>query len=699
MNLPRVFSLSISIFFALILFVITFTSVALWVAQPLDFTFHQFSYVFILIVPLSAWCAWRFRYALVTSLQPLSTSTSYNVAPAIVAPLKAVFIAAALFIACLLFTLLNANSAFSYSWLLGALGCGVLLLTTTNSSAQQQEQGQFTPPPSIHSVGLFITSLSLIVLYLFSASTNADDTHFVSYVVGLLQHPDSVLFSKDVIFNESLPNHIFALNLGQSWELLIAFTASVTGVNHLTLYYLAAPCLLLFFVPWVTYAFLRIFSEKHAFLSAIVALVFLIFWSTNNHLHGYFFIPRFFQGKALLLMLFVPLVCIYTLLWCRTKQAQYLLLTGAAIVTCGGVSSTGLYVAGLIAGICVLAFSPWSALPLLRNLCLLAVISVPNIVMLGVVKHNIDQTKAHIPVTIIESELVEKSSAAMSASPLPAKPEERPIQSMYWLFGDHYSLFLILALLFGALIVAAASSREQNAPMLRWLGLIFILCFSHPLASFLGSAIGLGNLIWRYHWAIPLSLVIGLSCIALLQNARAFANFVSSKSVPAIKPALIYLPSALIGVVLCALLFLNAGLLKDKFGTSPMFIKVPTHAMLAAAQTAKLTSKDDIILAQSLVSQMLPMLPRDAALIASRPLYWEHPYFTKAETAFRKAIQAYTDNIDTLTNQQLVAYRGMLSQANVTVVVTPPLTQKAIDTLSLRELSRAGDYTIYRISE
>lgn len=699
MNLPRVFSLSISTFFALILFVITFTSVALWIAQPLDFTFHQFSYVFILIVPLSAWCAWRFRYALVTSLQPLSTSTSYNVAPAIVAPLKAVFIAAALFIACLLFTLLNANSAFSYSWLLGALGCVVLLLTTTNNSAQQQEKGQFTPPPSIHSLGLFITSLSLIVLYLFSASTNADDTHFVSYVVGLLQHPDSVLFSQDVIFNESLPNHIFALNLGQSWELLIAFTANITGVNHLTLYYLAAPCLLLFFVPWVTYAFLRIFSEKHAFLSAIVALVSLIFWSTNNHLHGYFFIPRFFQGKALLLMLFVPLVCIYTLLWCRTKQAQYLLLTGAAIVTCGGVSSTGLYVAGLIAGICVLAFSPWRALPLLRNLCLLAVISVPNIVMLGVVKHNIDQTKAHIPVTIIESELVEKSSAAMSASPLSAKPEERPIQSMYWLFGDHYSLFLILALLFGALIVAAASSREQNTFTLRWLGLIFILCFSHPLASFLGSATGLGNLIWRYHWAIPLSLVIGLSCIALLQNARAFANFVSSKSVPAIKPALIYLPSALIGVVLCALLFLNAGLLKDKFGTSPMFIKVPTHAMLAAAQTAKLTSKGDTILAQSLVSQMLPMLPRDAALIASRPLYWEHPYFTKAETAFRKAIQAYTDNIDTLTNQQLVAYRGMLSQANVTVVVTPPLTQKAIDTLSLRELSRAGDYTIYRISE
>ncbi|QDG39200.1 hypothetical protein FJN14_12355 [Alteromonas mediterranea] len=699
MNLPRVFSLSISIFFALILFVITFTSIALWVAQPLNFTFHQFSYAFILILPLSTWCAWRSRYALVTALQPISATKPYAAASPITPPLNAAFTAAALFIACLLFTLLNANSAFSYSWLLGALGCGVLLLKTTNSSVQQQEKGQFAPPPSMHTVGLCITSLSLIVLYLFSASTNADDTHFVSYVAGLLQHPNSVLFSQDVIFNESLPNHIFALNLGQSWELLIAFTASVTGANHLTLYYFAAPCLLLFFVPWVTYAFLRIFSEKHALLGTIVALVFLIFWSTNNHLHGYFFIPRFFQGKALLLMLFVPLVCTYTLLWCRTNQAQYLLLTGAAIVACGGVSSTGLYVAGLTAGICVLAFSPWRALPLLRNFCLLAIISVPNIVMLGVVKYNIDQTKAYAPVTIIESVLSEGNSAELSASPSPSTQVQRSIHSMYWLFGDHYSLVLILALLFGALIVTSASFREQNAFTLRWLGLIFILCFSHPLASFLANVSGLGNLIWRYHWSTPLSLVIGLSAIALLQNAKGFADFMSSRSMPAIKPALIYLPSALIGVVLCALLFLNAGLLKNKFGTSPMTIKVPTQAMLAASETTKLTSKNDTVLAQALVSQMLPMLPRDAALIASRPLYWEHPYFTKAEITFRRAVQAYTDNINTLTDQQLVAYRNMLLQANVTVVVTFPLSQKTTDALSLHEVSKAGGYNIYRISE
>ena len=120
--------------------------------------------------------------------------------------------------------------------------------------------------------------------------------------------------------------------------------------------------------------------------------------------------------------------------------------------------------------------------------------------------------------------------------------------------------------------------------------------------------------------------------------------------------------------------------------------------MRAAKETARVTSKSDTIIAQDIVAQMLPMLIRDAKLIASRPLYWSQPYFSSEETKLRERLQTLTDNLDRLTDEQLVAYQSSLKLAGITIIVAESLPPKIIESLSLKPLAQLDAWGIYRVT-
>lgn len=680
--------------FTFLFFLVSFTSFVLWPLQNIGISFYEFTLIFPVITLASLFLIFRFKLYLFRCSLMYSAPSSPHVKACTKSPLFGLALVTFTFV--LVSILLKLDESFSYAWLLGAFGCSGLLFFTEQRIKVQELKTKEMPPA--HVFALSVTSATLILLYLLSTATNADDTHFVSYIAGLLKHPDAPLFSVDVIFNQSLPNHIFSLNLGQSWELIVATMSYYTGTNHLFWYYTLAPCVLIAFVPWVTYAFISQLSPRYALIGTLFSLCFLVLWSTHNHMHGFFFIPRFFQGKALLLMLFVPLTCYLVFLWCRTNLLRYLLATGTAMIACGGVSSTGFYISGIAAGVSVLAFSSWRIQTVIKNLTLLAIVSLPNLTMLIVVKNAIANVEAYSPTLSIEGlNYLSNNLSYLNQIPL-SEPVKRPISSMYWLFGDHYSLFIILVLLFSALLFTYTSKSSTRQLSLRWLCLIFILCFSHPLASFLGSTVGPGNLIWRFHWSIPLSLVLGVSAALIIQHSSAFFNFIFSSDLIAKKYSKVLSYTVLLGIT-ALMMVLNSDLLQQKYSTRVSPQKVPSYAMNAASEAVKMTSPNDIIIASYLVAQMLPMLPREATLIASRPLYWQQPYFTSDETMFRKQLQALTDNIQLLTPEQLNDYKTLLKLAGVTVLITTPLSKETEELLSLKALRSLEAYTIYKVTE
>lgn len=680
--------------FTFLFFLVSFTSLVLWPLQSIGISFYEFTLIFPVVTLASFFLTFRFKLYLFRCSLMFSVPSNSHVKAFTKRSLFGLALVTFTFV--LLTTLLKFDKNFSYVWLIGALGCSGLLFFTEQKIKVQKLKTKEIPPSQ--AFALLITSATLILLYLLSTATNADDTHFVSYIAGLLKHPDAPLFSVDVIFNQSLPNHIFSLNLGQSWELIIATMSYYTGTNHLIWYYTLAPCVLIAFAPWVTYAFISQLSPRYALIGTLFSMCFLVLWSTHNHMHGFFFIPRFFQGKALLLMLFVPLTCYLALLWCRTNLIRYLLATGTAMIACGGVSSTGFYVSGIAAGVSVLAFSSWRIQTIIKNLTLLAIVSLPNLTMLIVVKNAIANVEVYSPTLLIEGlSYLDNNISYLSQIPV-SEPVKRPISSMYWLFGDHYSLFIILVLIFSALLFTYTSKSSTRQLSLRWLCLIFILCFSHPLASFLGSTVGPGNLIWRFHWSIPLSLVIGVSAALMIQHSSAFFNFIFASGFIAKKYSKVFSYTVLLGIT-ALMIVLNSGLLQQKYAMRISPQKVPSYAMNTASEAVKMTSQNDIIIASDLVAQMLPMLQREATLIASRPLYWQQPYFTPNETMFRKQLQAFTDNIQLLTPEQLSDYKTLLKLAGVTVLITTPLSKETEDLLSLQTLRSLEAYTIYKVTE
>lgn len=679
--------------FSFLLFLITTSCFILWPAQSLGMPFADLNAVFPFIV---------FFSAVLAVLMKLNTFSAVIV-PKVNAPTDKVssrsksqlIFSAITFVIALLITAFGIDDEFSYTWFIAATGSATLLLSNVVTSYHKAIVSSEQAPKS-HVLWLSLCSLLLVFLYLLSNVNNADDTHFISYIVGLLQHPQAPVFSIDSIYNENLPNHIFALNLGQSWEFIIAALSYFSGIDHLTWYYTIAPCILVIFVPWVTYTFVRHFAPQQALLGTLFSLTFLLLWSTHNHMHGFFFIPRFFQGKALLLMLYAPLTCLMVLLWCRTDSRRYLIATGLAMVACGGVSSTGFYIAGLVAGISLLAFSQWSIKALLKNLALLALVSLPNLVMLVVVKTAIAKVNSYSPVSTLANVDENLALSSTLSTVLPMQPAERPITSMYWLFGDNYSLFIILSIVFVALLASYSSQTKERQLSLRWLSLILILCFSHPLASFLGNTIGPGNLIWRFHWAAPLSLVIALSSALIIQNSTAILRLFVPNS-PLLARHAKTLSYPVLFSIFAVFVVLNGGYALQRYSSSFILHKVPSEAMRAAKETVRVTSESDTIVAQDIVAQMLPMLPRDAKLIASRPLYWSQPYFSSRETKLRERLQTLTDSLNSLTDEQLMLYQSSLKLAGITVIVAESLPPKIIKSLSLKPLAQIDAWGIYRV--
>ena len=694
MSLSLYFVRALETIFSFLLFLITISCLILWPAQSLEMSFADLNALFPFVVFFSAVLAVSIKLhtfsAIIvpTVISPSDTVNSRS---------KSLLIFSAItFAITLLITALGIDNEFSYTWFIAATGSATLLLSQVTTSYHKAIVSSEQAPKS-HVLCLSLCSIFLVLLYLLSNVNNADDTHFISYIVGLFQHPQAPVFSVDTIYNENLPNHIFALNLGQSWEFIIAALSYSSGINHLTWYYTIAPCIMVIFVPWVTYTFVRHFVPQQALMGTLFSLAFLLLWSTHNHMHGFFFIPRFFQGKALLLMLYAPLTCLMVLLWCRTNSRRYLIATGLAMIACGGVSSTGFYIGGLVAGISLLAFSEWNIKALLKNFVLLALVSLPNLVMLVVVKTAIADVNSFSPVSTLANinETLALTSTLSTVPPM--QPAERPISSMYWLFGDNYSLFIILSIVFVALIVSYASQTEERQLSLRWLSLILILCFSHPLATFLGNTIGPGNLIWRFHWAAPLSLLIALSSALIIQNSTAIMQLFVPNSPLLTKNAKTLSYSVLFSIF-AVFIALNGGYALQRYSSSFILHKVPFEAMRAAKETARVTSKSDTIIAQNIVAQMLPMIVRDAKLIASRPLYWSQPYFSSEETKLRERLQTLTDNLDRLTAEQLVLYQSSIKLAGITVIVAESLPPKIIESLSLKPLAQLDAWGIYRVT-
>ncbi len=533
-------------------------------------------------------------------------------------------------------------------------------------SNTKEISGEQQPIKSSQFSDAFWLSLScalMVISYLFLDYYNSDDSHFISYVTGSLNNPDLPLISVDSIFNSANSPVIYTLNFGESYHALIALISYYSGIDHLLVYY-SLPLLWLPLIPYSWYLFLGLFFDKHRGVAVFLTVVTLLIWGTFNHLHGFFFIPRLYQGKAMLLSLLLPLLIYYCFKLTEQVNTRSITMTFAILVCCAGASTTGVYLAILVVGLVMISSLLASKFdwPKHKNVLVVAVCCG---VFMGIVIVNIllnIKSAQPIPfpdnISNIPFELIEDT--------VTKQPYVRPINSIYWLFGNqHYLLGCIL--LCCATLAAAAMCRVKQK---RYLLVFLSAAFGFGLARFIPvAAIELGampNLIWRYHWILPIPLILSILFASLL-SLKVPINYKHKKVAFVCSASLI----VVLGVSLALFLKANLMPLQNLYGTDIKLIKLPSEPLNVARHVVKSTTGDDHIVAEQQLSEIIPMLLNDAKLFSSRPLYWNVSYFTKKETARRKKIQAAFNRRESLNKESAEKLMAQLLAFGVNKVVIP----------------------------
>jgi len=202
--------------------------------------------------------------------------------------------------------------------------------------------------------GLWALAALCAVYALVAHRVDADDAFYVNVAVAAVDRPDLPLLAVDTLHGrDDLPIHFPAYRL-HSYELLHAAVSWLTGIPAVAVFHFVAAALVSAAIPLCHAVLLRALLPR-AWLPATLALVLVLALPGETHRwFGNFAFVRAWQGKAVFLFVFMPLVYAYAIRFARTGDARSWLLLAAAQIGAAGASSSAVWAAPLGAGVALL---------------------------------------------------------------------------------------------------------------------------------------------------------------------------------------------------------------------------------------------------------------------------------------------------------------------------------------------------------
>lgn len=161
--------------------------------------------------------------------------------------------------------------------------------------------------------GLAIIALIAMAISVFGICQDKDDAYYLSMTVQALDRPDlPVLFYESMYGLADTPMAL--LRRMHSYEVLVATFSRISHIDHLTVYYIIFPIFSSTLLVASLYVILkRLLIEKAAALFGVATIVLvLIFWGDADRTFGNFAFIRFFQGKTVLIHIYIPLLVFQT---------------------------------------------------------------------------------------------------------------------------------------------------------------------------------------------------------------------------------------------------------------------------------------------------------------------------------------------------------------------------------------------------
>lgn len=352
---------------------------------------------------------------------------------------------------------------------------------------ESPDGGALHPGETVVLVLLCVVGSALVVS---GHRPDGDDAYYAAMVLAPIEFPDVAM--------RAIEGNYWNSHYGMtSVPLLQAALASATGLPVLQFYYLWFPAVLAVFVVLAHYELLRCWSRELALTASVLALVVLICWADTHRTHANFGFLRLFQGKAVLVSVFVPLLSAWA--WQSGPRGEG--PTGRlalGVIAAMGFTPTGLVVPALLLSLVfvsqLLAAPMRTAQMVLLVRRLASVGWYPGLIAVWVIwpKDHAAVRELGVGARLVSDSLVDNFGLVFDLTP-------RSV--------------LVLATL--VLLPLAVSQRHRRV-VACWVLLVVLVLFN-PWSSQLFRAFA-DSMAWRLWWALPLPAIAALGGAALTRR-------------------------------------------------------------------------------------------------------------------------------------------------------------------------------------
>ena len=329
---------------------------------------------------------------------------------------------------------------------------------------------------------------ALAALSLFLVNPNADDSEYVHLSSWVAAH-GSFPVGDTLFSDQSLPAIFFPpLN---SYEALVGAFARTTELQARDVVYFAVPPAAAALSVLALWRLLRGWRVRSPALALSLALGFLLMDAAGMRTFGSFWLARIWQGKVIFVAVLVPLLLALLLEHAERPTRRGAVLLAAASVAAVGLTTTAMFVVPVLAAGCLVPRLLSARRP--AAVALLATIAYPlaaGALTLAVGGRN---PQVYTAADVVPRALVRD------------------------VFGHGPVAFIaVAAVLAGPVLIRSAAGARMTAGVVLAVGLLFV----PGVTLIVFHVTGLGEVLWRLSWAIPVAALVGVLGSEAVDRAR-----------------------------------------------------------------------------------------------------------------------------------------------------------------------------------